>query len=258
MFIHESGTPGKPTIVFLHGNGANGTMWKTHMAQLGDYHCLAPDFPGFGKSNDQEWISIPETSNQVINIIRDRAKDRRAHIVGLSLGGSVAISLLGKAPEVVDHAIVDGSGVLPLPGLPLMRIGFFILRPFLHTSFVIKTIARSMKISANDYDGFRQGMLAMSPSSFTRSFLQASAMRQPQGLVEVACPVLFVSGEKEPNAVKQSNIMLANLMPNALSRMVPGMGHGWLAEAVDLHIGMVRAWIGDQPLPQDLKEIQLA
>ena len=52
MFIHESGSPGSPAIVFLHGNGANGTMWKTHMEQLADFHCLAPDFPGFGQSGD--------------------------------------------------------------------------------------------------------------------------------------------------------------------------------------------------------------
>jgi pimeloyl-ACP methyl ester carboxylesterase len=56
MFIHESGSLGNPTIVFLHGNGANGSMWQTHMEVLTEFHCLAPDFPGFGQSRDQEWI----------------------------------------------------------------------------------------------------------------------------------------------------------------------------------------------------------
>lgn len=42
MYIHESGSLGRPTIVFLHGNGANGRMWKSHMEQLADFHCLAP------------------------------------------------------------------------------------------------------------------------------------------------------------------------------------------------------------------------
>ncbi len=60
--------------------------------------------------------------------------------------------------------------------------------------------------------------------SFTRSLLQANAMRQLPGLGEVACPVLFVAGEKEPKAVKRSNVMLAELMPNAQSQMVPVYG----------------------------------
>lgn len=252
MFIHESGIIDRPTIVFLHGNGANGAMWKTHMERLTDYHCLAPDFPGFGQSNDQEWISIAETTNQIIGIIQDRVPHNRVHIAGLSLGGSVAITLLSKAPEIVDHAIVDGAGVLGLPGLSLMKAGFRILQPFLHTDIVIKTIARSMKISDDDYDEFKLGMLAMSPSSFTRSFLQAASMEQPLDLESVSCPVLFVAGEKEPRTVRASNAMLAKLMPNAQSRIVPDVGHGWLAEKPDLHCRMVQALISDQPLPLEL------
>lgn len=241
------------TIVFLHGNGANGTMWKTHMDQLSEFHCLAPDFPGFGQSNDLQWESIAETAEQVTGIIRNRARDGRAHIVGLSLGGSVAMVVLSKAPEIVDHAIVDGSGVLPLPGLALMKIGFRILQPLLHTSFVIATIARSTGIKDNDYQEFRKGMLAMSPSAFTRSFTEAIAMKQPPGLEKAVCPVLFVAGEREPEAVKRSQAMLANAMPNALARLAPGRGHGWLAEAVDTHVKMVRAWLTDQRLPRELE-----
>ncbi len=255
MFVHESGTIGKPTIVFLHGNGANWSMWKSHMDRLDDYHCLAPDFPGYGQSNDQEWVSINETTKQIAEIIRDRGSGRRAHIVGLSLGGSITISLLSKAPDLVDHAIVDGAGVLPMMGVPLMKISFRLLQPFLHTDFVIKMIARMTKISEDDYAGFKQGMLLMSPSSFTRSFTEAISMRQPPGLNDVVNPVLFVSGEKDPEAVRQSNVMLSETMRNAQSRMIRGMGHGWLAEAPDLHCRMVRAWLNDDVLPEELIEV---
>lgn len=255
MFVHESGTIGNPTIVFLHGNGANGSMWKTHMDRLGDYHCLAPDFPGYGHSNVQEWVSINETTEQIAEIIHDRGLGRRAHIVGLSLGGSITISLLGKVPDLIDHAIVDGAGVLPMMGVPLMKIGFRLLQPFLHTDFVIKIIARMTKISEDDYAGFKEGMLLMSPSSFTRSFTEAISMRQPPGLNDVVNPVLFVSGEKEPEAVRQSNIILSKIMQNAQCRMIDGMGHGWLAEAPDLHCRMVRAWLSDDVLPEELIEV---
>src|SRR5690349_13594249 len=122
MFVHESGSADRPTIIFLHGNGANGTMWKTHMERLVDYHCLAPDFPGYGRSHAQEWVSLQETANQIVELIRKSTVNAHAHLVGLSLGGSVVITLLSQASEHVDHAIVDGAGVLPLPGLPLMKV----------------------------------------------------------------------------------------------------------------------------------------
>jgi pimeloyl-ACP methyl ester carboxylesterase len=135
----------------------------------------------------------------------------------------------------------------------MMAVGFRILQPFLHTDFVIRTIARATKIPADDYEGFKQGMLSMSPASFTRSILQANSMRQPPGLEKVGCHVLFVAGEKEPAAVKRSNVILAGVMPNAQNCIAPGIGHGWLAEAPDLHCRMVRAWVGDEALPQELQ-----
>jgi len=256
MFVHESGSFDSPTIVFLHGNGTNGRMWKTHMEQLSEYHCLAPDFPGYGQSKDEEWVSLDETVNQIIDIIHDRTNHARTHIVGLSLGGSTGLKFLTKVPDLVDHAIIDGAGVLPLPGLGFMKIGFHLLQPFLHTNFVIKTIAHSMHIPESGYDDFKQGMLAMSPASFTRSFLQALSLRQPPGLEKILCSVLFVAGEREPMAVKQSNAMLAKIMPNAQSRIAPNMNHGWLAEAPEMHIRMVRTWLNDKPLPTELIRFQ--
>jgi pimeloyl-ACP methyl ester carboxylesterase len=251
MYVRESGSSGQPSIVFLHGNG-NGTMWRAHMERLAGYHCLAPDFPGYGQSKGQEWVSLDRTAGEVIDLIRSRARDGRAHVVGLSLGGSVLIQLLSKSPEVVDHAIVDGAGILPSSGLTFMRARLHVMQPFLHTDFVIKTFARSFKVPSDGYEEFREGMLEMSPSSFTRSFLEALSLRDAPGLDEVTCPVLFVAGQKEAAAVHRSNVLLAGVMPHAQARVAPGVAHGWLAEAPALHLRMVKAWIEDQPLPGEL------
>ncbi len=253
MFIRECGSIDKPAIVFLHGNGTQSGMWQAHFDALGQqYHCLAPDFPGYGQSSDEEWASLEETTKELMRIIRTQTKQARAHIVGLSLGSSVALLLLSKAPHLVNHAVIDGAGVLPLPGLPLLKLGLRLLQPWLHRELVVKTIARAMAVPADGYTEFRAGMLAMSPVAFTRSFRQALSLRQPPGLGRVHCRVLLVAGEKEPQAVNQSNIMLTNVMPNAQYRVVPGVGHGWLAALPHLHVEMVRAWLNNQPLPRTL------
>jgi pimeloyl-ACP methyl ester carboxylesterase len=46
MYVHESGTPGSPVVVFLHGAGGSGRMWHDHMATLAGFHRPAPDLPG--------------------------------------------------------------------------------------------------------------------------------------------------------------------------------------------------------------------
>lgn len=51
LSVHESGRVGSEAIVFVHADGVSGRMWADHMDAFADYHCLAPDLPGFGHSN---------------------------------------------------------------------------------------------------------------------------------------------------------------------------------------------------------------
>ena len=52
LYVQETGTPGAPTVVFLHGVGTSGWMWEKQIAALTDFHCLNVDLPptaGYGK-----------------------------------------------------------------------------------------------------------------------------------------------------------------------------------------------------------------
>lgn len=42
-----------PVVLFLHGNPDNADEWRPVIARLRDrYRCIAPDFPGYGRSTD--------------------------------------------------------------------------------------------------------------------------------------------------------------------------------------------------------------
>ena len=109
MYVEESGTPGAPAIVFIHGMGQSGRIWREHMARLTGFHCLAPDLPGFGRSNRLEPVSRGETADLVAALIETRVPARRAHVVGLSWGAVVIHALLDRHADVVDRAVIDGA-----------------------------------------------------------------------------------------------------------------------------------------------------
>ena len=43
MRVDEHGPADAPTIVFLHGGGGGGWMWRPQVEGLPDYHLLVPD-----------------------------------------------------------------------------------------------------------------------------------------------------------------------------------------------------------------------
>src|SRR4030042_1361867 len=90
LYLHESGNKQNPAIVFLHGVGASSLMWEPHMKALRDYCCMAPDMPGHGKSAGVEWSTLDEVSEYIYRLILSLPR-KKAHVVGLSLGGSVTI-----------------------------------------------------------------------------------------------------------------------------------------------------------------------
>src|SRR5690349_16174275 len=117
LFVHEVGPEGAPAVVFLHGGGVAGWIWRPQIAALSaDHRCLVPDLPEHGKSRAEGPFSIEDAAARVADLIRARTPSGRAHVVGLSLGAQIIVALLSLAPEVVDHALCTGTNVRPLLG----------------------------------------------------------------------------------------------------------------------------------------------
>jgi pimeloyl-ACP methyl ester carboxylesterase len=248
MYLHESGSPGSPAVVFLHGAGASGLMWREHTARLSDrFHCLAPDLPGFGRSNNLAPLTVDETADLIAELIETRVPARRAHVVGLSWGGAVAHRLLERRPELVDRAVIDSAGVLTWRGGPLVLLAITAVSPFLHTRPVIALFSRMIGMDETGRADLRRA----SRRAFRRAFVEGFKGGVSQVEMEAPCPTLLTSGETE-TLIRASNAAQAALMPNAVARYAPGVGHGWLARKLDLHVRMVEAWLTGRALPADL------
>jgi pimeloyl-ACP methyl ester carboxylesterase len=248
IHVEESGTPGTPAVVFLHGAGASGRMWREHVTRLqGAFHCLAPDLPGFGRSNHLPSASRTGTADLVADLIVRRVPECRAHIVGLSWGGAVAHALLERHADLIDRAVIDGAGLLPWWGNAPFLAGIAALTPFLHT--------RPMVALFGDFIGMdeegRADLRASSRRAFRRAFADGFHVKPSPTELAAPCPSLLVAGEAE-TAVRPSNAAQASLMRQAAAVYAPGGRHGWLARKTDLHVRMVEAWLTGQELPGEL------
>lgn len=203
LHVDESGTPGAPSLVFLHGVGTSGWMWWRQIAALTDFHCLTVDLPGHGLSHDVPWVSLADSARQVAEVIAVRATQGRAHVVGLSLGAYVALLLLEHHTMRVQRAILSGVTAAPMPN----RI---LLKPQLALMWIMKQrrVARwqagMLNLSPDEQRAFTDNLAAMSMQTYRRIAEEVVVFRLFPLLQQVDTPVLVTAGGSESDIILQA------------------------------------------------------
>lgn len=101
------------TIVFLHGTRLTGAQWAIQVAALDDqYRCLAPDLLGHGVAADRPF-TLAGAAEAIAETIRAEAGGP-AIVVGLSLGGYVAMEVAARWPERVAGLVLAGASAEPV------------------------------------------------------------------------------------------------------------------------------------------------
>ncbi len=252
LYVRESGTVGSPAILFLHGAGLSGRMWEPQVARLSEFHCLAPDLPEQGQSAGTGPFELHDAARLAGEVIAERVPAGKAHVVGLSLGGAVALTMMRLESERVDHTIVSGasSGLGKLLGAMLAATGFlYSLAPGL----MIDAALNQMEIPREYHAACREDMwLSLTPDFNSRMVQALTDLTLPQATTS---PLLAVVGEKETLPAKDAAHEIVATVPGARGVLVPKAGHVWNLEAPDLFSDMVRAWATDTPLPSALKPL---
>ncbi|MFI0787688.1 alpha/beta fold hydrolase [Streptomyces lydicus] len=107
MKANATGVP----LVFVHGMRVSGAMWQPVIDTLGTGHpTAAPDLPGHG-SRRGEPFTLPGAVAVVTDAID--ALGGRALVVGLSLGGFVAVATAGSHPDRVLGLVAMGCTATP-------------------------------------------------------------------------------------------------------------------------------------------------
>jgi pimeloyl-ACP methyl ester carboxylesterase len=102
-----------PTVVLLHGLGADGARWERNIGPLSrDFRVIALDQIGFGQSDKP----MANYDNRMLSefLVRFLAAIgvAKASLIGSSMGAQVALHAAVHRPEVVDRLVlVDGGNV---------------------------------------------------------------------------------------------------------------------------------------------------
>ncbi|HEY0002666.1 MAG TPA: alpha/beta fold hydrolase [Actinoplanes sp.] len=255
LFADATGDPDDRPVVFLHGIAAAGWMWWRQLPALPGHFRLTVDLPGHGRSRDIPWVSLADTAEWVAALIRERTTTGRAHIVGLSLGGHVALALLEHIPSVVDHAVISGVTAAPWPARLLAGPQAWLTTTMLRSHRLLDAQARALSLPPSVHAEFAAGVRAVRPRTYRRIVQEVAAYRAPASLGTPGTPTLVLAGANETEAIRRAVRSLPAAMPVAEGRIAPHAGHGWNVDQPDLFNETMRAWLTDSPLPAALGRI---
>jgi pimeloyl-ACP methyl ester carboxylesterase len=271
LFSFETGPASAETIVFLYGGGAAAWVWQPQVDALSaEYHCLVPDLPEHGRSAEVKPFTIQGSAAMIADLIRKKAHNGRAHVVGLSQGAQINLALMALAPEIVDHSFVSSALVRPLPGgmdklSQKMAAAMYrwSVEPFKKNDWWTRV---NMKYSAGIPDAyfpqFREMYQHMNADLFARILVENQRFHLPAGLERVTAPVLVLAGRNEYKAMTQSVGDIVAALPNAKGCLVYhsrklslAQEHNWSITTPRLFTRTLRAWLQGQPLPEEMQPV---
>ena len=100
-------------VICMHGIGGNRTNWHGQLPELGRHFLAASwDARGYGMSDDYEGpLDFHDFARDLVRVL-DHFGVRKAHLVGLSMGGLIAMDFNAMFPERVATLTICDS----LPG----------------------------------------------------------------------------------------------------------------------------------------------
>jgi pimeloyl-ACP methyl ester carboxylesterase len=227
-----------PPLVLLHGWSLDLRMFDLQMTALThDYGVIRMDRRGFGRSSDAEDMTWNAAD---LNALLDHLGVARAHVLGMSQGGRVALDFTAAFPDRVDRLILQGS--MPPSGFGLRWSG-----PDRFPVDEYRALARThgldgfrgawaahplmrLPAGAHERDARRlvETMLADYRGGLLLQPVDSSGPFKGASFAEVRAfqaPALVLTGDQEIRYLQITADALAYALPHARRVVLPGGGH---------------------------------
>lgn len=237
-----------PLALFVHGYPLDSSMWLDPLERLADVRrCVAPDLRGFGRSlpTTSSALTMERHADDLAALIRALGAEA-ADVVGLSMGGYVALALVERHPALVRTlALVDTKAA---PDSEQARAGrdAAARRLLEHGRAALASGLHEALLAPGASATARARLLSMAEGTRYETFvaaLEGMKLRPDRGgvLAGLRIPVAVVVGEHDGLTPIEEARKMAALVPGARLTIVPGAGHLSPLEAPDAVSDALRA-----------------
>jgi pimeloyl-ACP methyl ester carboxylesterase len=230
-------------VVLIHGSGPGVTSyanWRLVLPALAEnFRVVAPDMVGFGFSERPANIEygVQTWADQVVGLM-DTLELSKAHLVGNSFGGAIALRIAAQHPDRVGKLVLMGSMGVPFPiteGLervwgyePSFENMRKVLDVFAYSRDLVNDELAEVRYRGSIQPGFQESFAAMFPAPRQR---WVEAMCTPEDEIRrLPHRTLIVHGREDQVIPLQTSLRLMELIDNADLSVFSHCGHWSMIE----------------------------
>jgi pimeloyl-ACP methyl ester carboxylesterase len=258
----------KPTLILLHGGpGFDHTIYKPAYSTLADVaQVIYLDHRGNGRSDSgpKESWTLAQWGDDVRGLC-DALGIEKPIVLGVSFGGMVAMAYATRHPGhpaklILVSTEAKGDSHLQKRVETFARLGgpevgalahkrFFVNKGQPDEAAVAEWRARAMPFYTRNSrrEGFGRTIIRQDVLQwFTRpDGGEGHTFDMLSDLSRIACPTLVIGGEDDPMTPIDSQVDIANVLPQHLTRFerFTNAGHGIVTDAPEAYLKMIREFV---------------
>ncbi|MFT3796154.1 alpha/beta fold hydrolase [Flavobacterium sp.] len=113
IFYREAGDKKNPTVLLLHGYPTSSHMFRNLITDLSDrYHLIAPDYPGYGRSEQPPMASFDYTFENMAVLMTALLKEldiQKYSLYLMDYGAPIGFRIASASPEKIDSLIIQNG-----------------------------------------------------------------------------------------------------------------------------------------------------
>ncbi|MGQ9681547.1 MAG: alpha/beta fold hydrolase [Anaerolineae bacterium] len=226
-------------MFLLHGAGGQALLWGSVLAHLADLDAVALDLPGHGHSEGPASTDLAAYADAVAALPAELGL-RSVVVAGHSMGGAIALALALRRPPwlraVVLISVTARLFVTPDLLQKLVQDPAEARRWIVETGYGPATEARLRE------SGLQQ-LAQVPPEVLHQDFVACSRSDMQAHLRNVEVPALVLCGDQDRLTPLKHVRALAEGLPRATLRIVPGAGHMLPLERPDAVGAAVTAFV---------------
>src|SRR5690349_12195765 len=230
-------------LVFIHGSGDSGRIWRSQVDYFGPSRAFAIDLPGHGQRADTlpAEVNVLDYARAAHTIIWDELGLDHPIIAGHSLGGAIALMMGLEYGDEPGGLILIGTGAR-------LRVHPDLLEGARSASDAATRQLKSLAFAPGHAEIMLDAMLAeeqskTAPSMLYRYLAACNKFECMARLAVISRPMLIIYGTEDRHILVQYSLYLHEHFGGSSLRLICGAGHYVMREQPEQDNRAIEEWL---------------